>query len=83
MNICTTNFFPYIPEKLNDVIVKPITVMSVDELERLLPCMGAALITWPELLNERFDRSRRYSDTAVCCVPNSYSVPADHGSNLL
>jgi hypothetical protein len=51
-------FRPFIPENVNDVIVKPITVMSVDELEGLLPNMQAGSFTWQELLNERFDHDR-------------------------
>jgi hypothetical protein len=51
-------FRPFIPENVNGVIVKPITVMSVDELEGLLPNMQAGTFTWPELLNERFDHDQ-------------------------
>lgn len=51
-------FRPLIAEKVNNVIVKPLTVISVDEIERVLPNMESGSITWPELLNERFDRDR-------------------------
>ncbi len=51
-------FRPFIPERVNDVIVKPLTLISVDEIERVLPNMETGAITWPELLNERFDRDR-------------------------
>lgn len=51
-------FRPFIAENLNDVTIKPLTVMSVDELERVLPNMQVGSVTWPELLNERFDHDR-------------------------
>lgn len=51
-------FRTFAPEKIDDVFVKPLTVISVDEVERVLPNMESGAITWPELLNERFDRDR-------------------------
>lgn len=51
-------FRPLVPENEDGVIVKPITVMSVDELETLLPNIGAGKITWKEIFEERFDRDR-------------------------
>ena len=49
---------PIRPGKDDDGFVKPLTVISVDEVERVLPNMEAGSITWPELLNERFDLDR-------------------------
>jgi hypothetical protein len=51
-------FRQFVPKKENDVVVQPITVMSVDELEKLLPNIQAGTCTWMELLNERFDDDR-------------------------
>lgn len=59
MNTYLQNRFrEFVPKKDNEVIVQPITVMSVDELEKLLPYMQAGAVTWPEVLNERFDEDR-------------------------
>jgi hypothetical protein len=38
--------------------IKPLTVMSVQELEDVLPCTQAGLFSWPDLLEARFDGSR-------------------------
>ena len=38
--------------------VKPLTLMSVQELEDVLPCTQAGHFTWKELLESRFDGSR-------------------------
>lgn len=51
-------FREFVAKKENDVVVQPITVMSVDELEKLLPNIQAGTCTWMELLNERFDDDR-------------------------
>ena len=48
----------HVAEDEDSVIVKPITVMSVDELETLLPNIEAGKITWKEILEERFGRDR-------------------------
>lgn len=49
-------FRTFIPGKVDDVVVQPLTVMSVDELEMLLPNIQAGTITWTEVLDARFDR---------------------------
>ncbi len=36
--------------------VYPLTVISIDELEELLPYIGQGLITWQEIFRERFNR---------------------------
>jgi hypothetical protein len=51
-------FRPFISAKENEVSVLPLTVMSVDEFEGVLPNIQAATFTWPELLGERFDHDR-------------------------
>jgi len=51
-------FREFVTKKDNDVIVQPISVMSVDELEKLLPNIHAGACTWMEILNERFDEDR-------------------------
>lgn len=51
-------FRPLVAEDEDGVVVKPITVMSVDELEALLPNIAAGKLTWKEILEERFDRDR-------------------------
>jgi hypothetical protein len=38
--------------------VKPVTVMSIQELEDVLPCTQAGHISWAELLEGRFDGPR-------------------------
>lgn len=51
-------FRSFISANENDVNVLPLTVMSVDEFESVLPNIEAATFTWPELLCERFDHDR-------------------------
>jgi hypothetical protein len=51
-------FRPFISANENGVNVLPLTVMSVDEFEGVLPNIEAATFTWPELLGERFDHDR-------------------------
>ena len=38
-----------------DVAIRPLTLMSVQEFEGVLPLIGSGQLSWPELLNERFD----------------------------
>ena len=38
-----------------DMDVRPLTLMSVQEFEGILPLIASGGIGWPELLNERFD----------------------------
>jgi hypothetical protein len=51
-------FRGFVPKKEDGVVVQPISVMSVDELEKLLPNIYAGACTWMEILNERFDEDR-------------------------
>lgn len=51
-------FRPLVVKEENDVVVPPITVMSVNELERVLPAINAGTLTWVELLSDRFDGDR-------------------------
>jgi hypothetical protein len=51
-------FREFVPKTGNDVVVQPVTAMSVDELEHLLPYAQAGAFTWKELLTERFNRDR-------------------------
>jgi len=75
-------FRTFIPENENDVIVKPLTVMSVDELENLLPHIEAGAITWPEILNERFDRDRvRATSVHQALYDRSQQKGVTHASN--
>jgi len=38
--------------------VAPLTVMTIDELERILPAIAAADLSWQDLLESRFNNSR-------------------------
>ena len=51
-------FRPFISANENEIQVMPLTVMSVDEFEGVLPNIEAGTFTWPELLGERFDHDR-------------------------
>jgi hypothetical protein len=49
-------FQEYRAQITDSTLVRPLTVMSVEELEGLLPQTEAALTTWQEVLEERFSR---------------------------
>lgn len=51
-------FRPFVSAQENDMSVLPLTVMSVDEFEGVLPNIEAGAFTWTELLGERFDHDR-------------------------
>ncbi len=41
---------------MDDTHIRPLTVMTIDELEQLLPHVSDGDIQWEELLQARFDR---------------------------
>jgi hypothetical protein len=43
-------------EDIDDPKVKPLTIMTIDELEQLLSQVNDGDFTWEELLKSRFDR---------------------------
>ena len=45
-------------ENVREVETRPLTVMSVQELEDVLPCTQAGLFSWPALLDQRFEGDR-------------------------
>jgi hypothetical protein len=57
-NAFINRFFQEYREKITDPsLVRPLTVMSVEELEGLLPQAQAAQTTWQEVLESRFSRN--------------------------
>jgi hypothetical protein len=56
-NAIINRYFQEFRERLrNPDLVRPLTVMSLEELEGLLPQVAAALTTWREVLDARFMR---------------------------
>jgi len=51
-------FRPFISAQENEISVLPLTVMSIDEFEGVLPNIQNGTFTWRELLGERFDHDR-------------------------
>jgi len=51
-------FRAFISAQENEISVLPLTVMSIDEFEGVLPNVQNGTFTWRELLGERFDHDR-------------------------
>lgn len=60
-------------------LVKPLTVMSIQELESILPYMEAGEATWPDILEKRFDGTDRVAwisvHQALYSLLNEKSLP--------
>ena len=48
-------FQPLIAAHPQRYAIRPVTVMSVEELEEVLPCYENGFFTWPLLLEDRFN----------------------------
>jgi hypothetical protein len=65
-------------EGINDPKVKPLTIMTIDELEQLLSYVNDGDFTWEELLQSRFDRNSVFSSSVGQAI---YDILAAKGLN--
>ncbi len=58
MNAYLNNIFATYRNEETTTRIRPLTTMSVDELEQVLPLVCDETLAWEELLDSRFDGSR-------------------------